>query len=958
MGEDARLDDASIDAAAEVLLRGQTVLEAVAESTPDAVFVKDRAGRYLLVNSSTCRMLGKSRQEILGRDDRALFPPADAAWLMAQDASIMASGETNSVEEHLTVGGVPMTLLATKGAVRTPEGEVIGLFGISRDITERTRTDQALRESEAKFRSVFDQSPVGKSITKLTGEVDFNPAMCAMLGYTPEELRNVKFQELTHPADVALSEQAIEPLRAGLSSQTHFVKRYIRKDGRVVWAELNITVRRDADGRPLDFLTSVVDITERRQAEEALLESELRYRTLIEWTPYPLVVHRDGVVLYANPAALQMFRVPTAAALNRPTVFDRVVAEFRDFARDRNREALRQGLGATVAPAVAVLQTDDGERRHVQMQGVVVAFDGAPAVFTVFRDVTDELRKDAALRESEYLFRESQRVANIGSYRADFVAGTWRSSEVLDRIFGIELSMEHPIADWIALIHPEEQEWMAQYLKREVLTGGRRFDAEYRVQRRNDGAVRWVHGLGELEKSPDGAVVAMTGTIQDITDRRAAQAALEASEDRYRAMLQTAMDGFWVISLDGRVLEVNEAYARMSGYSVEELLTMRLSDLDAVETPAQVAQRTAEILRRGEARFESQHRRKDGTPWDVAVSVQYRRSEGHMVAFVQDITARKQAEGERAQMQAQLQQAQKMESVGRLAGGVAHDFNNMLGVILGNVDMALEQVPLGDPLRDDLDEVRRAAVRSVDLTRQLLAFARKQTVAPQVLDLNVTVAGMAKMLQRLIGEDIALDWRAHAGLWPVKIDPSQVDQVLANLCVNARDAISGTGTLVIETAHRHFTEEDLALRPEVAAGDYVELAVRDDGSGMSPETIVHLFEPFYTTKAQGKGTGLGLATVWGIVRQNNGFIEVDSARGEGTTFRIYLPRHQGKLASASADEPAAEGRRGHETILLAEDEPGILALTARMLERQGYTVLRAVTPGEALRLAREYPGQI
>ncbi|HEY5492287.1 MAG TPA: ATP-binding protein, partial [Gemmatimonadaceae bacterium] len=278
--------------------------------------------------------------------------------------------------------------------------------------------------------------------------------------------------------------------------------------------------------------------------------------------------------------------------------------------------------------------------------------------------------------------------------------------------------------------------------------------------------------------------------------------------------------------------------------------------------------------------------------------------------------------------------------------------------ILGNVEFALEQVKPTDPVHADLEEIRGAAKRSVELTRQLLAFARKQTIAPKVLDLNETVTGMLKMLQRLIGEDIDLRWLPTAELWPVKIDPSQVDQILANLCVNARDAISGIGKLTIETGQRTFDQADCADRPEFMPGEYVMLGVSDDGSGMDQETLAHLFEPFFTTKPMGVGTGLGLATVYGIVRQNNGFIDAYSEPSHGTSFRIYLPRHVGKAERACLEEQRPDAPRGNETILLAEDEPGILALTAKMLERQGYTVLRAGTPGEAIRLAGEHAGEI
>jgi CheY-like chemotaxis protein len=293
-----------------------------------------------------------------------------------------------------------------------------------------------------------------------------------------------------------------------------------------------------------------------------------------------------------------------------------------------------------------------------------------------------------------------------------------------------------------------------------------------------------------------------------------------------------------------------------------------------------------------------------------------------------------------------------------LAGGVAHDFNNMLGVILGYTDLALMRVDLASPVHADLMAIRKAAERSANLTRQLLAFARKQTAAPKVLDLNEAVEGMLKMLRRLIGEDIDLVWLPDKNLWPVKVDPSQIDQILANLCINARDAIEGVGKLTIETGTTAFDEAYCAEHPGFVPGEYVLLAVSDDGSGMDKETQGKLFEPFFTTKEMGKGTGLGLATVYGIVKQNNGFINVYSEPGHGTTFKIYLPWHVGKAEQLKTIDSTQAISRGHETVLLVEDESAILEITTTMLEHLGYTVLAASTTGEAIRLANEHPGEI
>jgi signal transduction histidine kinase/CheY-like chemotaxis protein/CHASE3 domain sensor protein len=309
-------------------------------------------------------------------------------------------------------------------------------------------------------------------------------------------------------------------------------------------------------------------------------------------------------------------------------------------------------------------------------------------------------------------------------------------------------------------------------------------------------------------------------------------------------------------------------------------------------------------------------------------------------------------------METQLNQAQKMESVGRLAGGVAHDFNNMLGVILGHTELALLQADENHDLYSDLIEIQKAAKRSADITKQLLAFARKQTISPRRLDLNDTVENMLNMLRRLIGEDIDLVWQPSVHLWPVKMDPAQIDQILANLCVNARDAISGVGKLTIETGKKSFDEEYCKEHPGFIPGDFVLLAVSDNGCGMDKDTLENLFEPFFTTKEVGKGTGLGLATVYGIVKQNNGFINVYSEPDQGSTFKLYLPRLvvDEDTDKAVPDKKAVTG--GTETILLVEDEPSILRMTRMMLEKKGYSVLSAATPAEAVEKAKSHSGAI
>jgi PAS domain S-box-containing protein len=313
---------------------------------------------------------------------------------------------------------------------------------------------------------------------------------------------------------------------------------------------------------------------------------------------------------------------------------------------------------------------------------------------------------------------------------------------------------------------------------------------------------------------------------------------------------------------------------------------------------------------------------------------------------------------EQKALAAQFQQAQKMESVGRLAGGVAHDYNNMLSIIIGYTQLAMGKVSTADPLHADLKEIDKAAQRSAEITRKLLGFARKQTVSPKVLDLNTAVEGMLKMLRRLLREDITLSWHPGTGVWQVKIDPSQVDQVLMNLCVNARDAIDGTGEISIETGNRVFDQDYCADHNGFVPGEFVMLAISDNGCGMDKKTLDHIFEPFFTTKQVGQGSGLGLAMVYGIVKQNKGFINVYSEPGRGTTLKLYFARDRtGIVEKTVADIPHPDAGRG-ETILVVEDESALLKLATRLLETLGYTVLSASHPDNALRLAKKHPGKI
>ncbi len=444
---------------------------------------------------------------------------------------------------------------------------------------------------------------------------------------------------------------------------------------------------------------------------------------------------------------------------------------------------------------------------------------------------------------------------------------------------------------------------------------------------------------------------------KDIIKRKQVEAALRKSEEKYRLHFENVSDVIYSVDKDLKILSVSPSVEKLLGYRPEEIVGKPFQNINIL-APAYLEKAYNDVTRAfsGDTVSDSVYEftAKDGTEKFGEVSGTPVYHDGEVVSMLsvaRDISEKKYYED-------QLRQAQKMESVGRLAGGVAHDFNNMLGVILGHTELALLQTEENHDLYSDLKEIQKAANRSADITNQLLAFARKQTISPRQLDLNDTVESMLNMLRRLIGENIELAWQPASHIWPVKMDPSQIDQILANLCINARDAIDGVGKLTIETGRKSFDEEYCKKHSGFIPGDFVLLAVSDNGCGMDKDTLENLFEPFFTTKEVGKGTGLGLATVYGIVKQNNGFINVYSEPGQGSTFNIYLPRFSADedVDKAVPEKKAAAG--GTETILLVEDEPTILRMTRMMLERKGYSVLPAATPGEAIDLAKTHADKI
>ncbi|MBU8923315.1 MAG: PAS domain S-box protein [Bacteroidales bacterium] len=575
--------------------------------------------------------------------------------------------------------------------------------------------------------------------------------------------------------------------------------------------------------------------------------------------------------------------------------------------------------------------------------------DGSISKLEILRDITDLKRAEESLQVSEEKYRALYDNAPLAYQSLDENGRFIDVNPAWLKTLGYK--RENVIGKSFAeFLHPD---WNPIFEKNfpEFKHCGFVTDVQFKI-RHKDGHFLDIAFEGCIGYSPDGSFRQTYCVFQDITRRK------QDEEERERLMsaIEQAAETIVITDTEGTILYVNPAFELITGYKREEAIGQNPKVLKSGEHDDTFYKEMWSTLRQGDTwtgRFVN--KKKDGTLYnEEAVISPVRDTSGRTINYVavkRDIT-------KELKLEEQLHQSQKMESVGRLAGGVAHDFNNMLSVILGYVEIALSQVKPTEPLHTDLEEIQKAAQRSADTTRQLLAFARKQTAMPKILNLNETVSGMLKMLRRLIGEDIDLILVPGTDLWLLKIDPNQVDQILANLCINARAAITGVGKVTIETENTTFDETFCVEHPEFLPGDYVMFAVSDDGCGMDKEVIDHLFEPFFTTKDIGEGTGLGLATVYGIIKQNGGFISTYSKPGEGTTFRIYLPRHTGrpveKQKSNLAEMPGSKG----ETVLLVEDEEAVLKMGQTILKRLGYNVLTASSPSEAIGIVEKHSDKI
>jgi PAS domain S-box-containing protein len=839
------------------------------------------------------------------------------------------------------------------------------------------QTERQHRDSEELFRNIVTSSPMGMHFYRFDSGnrlifTEANPAADRILGIDHRPLFGKTIEEAfpklqgTHIpelyAQVARGEKGLQFFEVPYDDGkiTGFFEVYVSRTGR--------------NG----VVATYLDVSERKKTEAALLDIEARYSRALAATTdaiweWDLITDRT----FFSPRWYEMLGY---ADQEMPMTF----ATWKNLCHPDDYELAAAQIQATLKNSGSVkyraefrMRAKSGEWRWILGRGDVTKHDdqGKPLQLVgTHVDITDHKIAEEILWQERQNLRAILHASPLPTLIFDADERVIDANRAAEELFHRSLSeVSHcRCGDFLSCVNRLEDikgcgnsqkcpECLLARAIRESFANERGVrDCETRVFRKDDyeSGELWLQFSTEpFEIDGQQRLIVV---LNDITERKKAEVTAVRERLFSDDVINSLPGIFYMYDEQSKLVRWNKRHEEVTGYTANDLAGRMNLDFFAEEHRERVAGAVQTVFIEGSGYVEAPLLLKDGSQVPYFFTGHLAMIEGgqYLLGLGIDISERKHAEEERESLQAQLLQAQKMESVGRLAGGVAHDFNNMLSVIIGYSELSLLQIDAKAPFRKHLEQIRSAAERSVNLTQQLLAFARKQTIAPRLLDLNETVAGMLKMLRRLIGEEIDLSWQPGAGLWSVMMDPSQIDQILVNLCVNARDAIAGVGKISIETANITFDETYCLVHEGFVPGDHVSLIVSDTGCGMDKETIRDIFEPFFTTKKEGQGTGLGLAMVYGIVKQNNASINVYSEPGKGTAFKIYLPR-----AVNADDEVASVERRDMplsrgETVLLVEDEWAIMEMARTMLSALNYGVLVATSPEEAIRLASEYEGPI
>jgi two-component system, cell cycle sensor histidine kinase and response regulator CckA len=825
------------------------------------------------------------------------------------------------------------------------------------DITSLTMAQEALRRSEEMLQNILSASPAAISyvedgILKWT-----NHAMTEMFLYENEKDYLGKKAKDFYASREEYG-RVLDAFKKGLrdGKPVEVEARFRRRDGSCFWARVKVSPLKRATERRAT-ISVIADVTATRQAEEELRQSQHRYRMLVEESFDGIFVQKGSKISFANSRlhAMLGYADGDLAGLDHWLIYH---PDFQEITRDRALARMR----GEPAPAhyEVKLQRKDGSCFDGELNARPVEVDGQPGVQVWIRDITEQKQAELALRESEERFRRLSDAAEEGIAIHDrgIIVD---ANEALARMFGYEVSdLIGTSAERLAT----RESW--QTIRQNVLQGHEKpFEA---VGIREDGSTLYCQMVGR--PYPHMGKTLGVVCLNDITERKRAEQALRLSreefrslyeaskraEELYRSLLNSSADAVVVCDVEARVQYVNDVFTRIFGWTKAELQGQWIPYVPDCESEG-----TREIIERVMALgtpcsgMETKRYTKDGRLLQTSLSVsRYHDHEGRpagMLMILRDITESKRLEE-------QLRQAVKMEAIGRLAGGVAHDFNNLLTAIMGYGTMLTQELPPQASQQDKAVQIIRAAERAAALTQQLLAFGRKQVLEIRPLNLNLVVAEFEDMLRRIIGETVQVVTVLDSGVCTVHADAGQIEQILMNLAVNARDAMPDGGRLTIETTSAELDPEYVRNYPELAAGRYVLLVMSDTGRGMDSETITRIFDPFFTTKEKGLGTGLGLSTVYGIMKQHRGHVTVYSEPGRGTTFKIYLPSVDSTAEIGTKHAAPVCRSCGTETILVVEDEEIVRSLACEALEGLGYTTLAASDPDEAQAISSEYQGPI
>ncbi|MES1175283.1 MAG: PAS domain S-box protein [Myxococcales bacterium] len=819
----------------------------------------------------------------------------------------------------------------------------------------RSTAEEALRRNEALFRAVIEKSAEVMSLTAADGTTRYlTPSAWALLGWTADEVGTQTLRDQVVPEDRARIAAELSRLASTGARDLSMEFRVRHRDGSLRWIEATGTnLLEDPDVRAI--VGNYRDITARKQAETALRES----RDLLEEAQ--AIAHVGSWTSGLGPGegiawsreCYRIFGVPEGTAMTVESFFAHVHPGDRERVARASLDASERGAPYDIEHRV---QRPDGAVVWVHERALVErdATGRSLRLLGTVQDVTERHHFVETLQSSELRYRRIVENTSEGIWMYDALGVTTFMNGRLASLLGY--TVDEAVGQPIYVFLPESGRRVAEArLERRQQGIAERIDT---TLLRKDSTELWAsiqnNPLFDAEARFEGGLALVT----DVSAQRHA----DETRARLAAIVESSEDAILSAGLDGTITSWNRGAEVLYLYSAAEITGQPMRLLVTPAT-ADSERRMFEAAARGEAVLpcESERCRKDGSIIEVSLTVSpVRDASGTVIGIseiVRDLTARRLTEAALRRTEEQFRQAQKMEAVGRLAGGVAHDFNNLLSVVLSYSSFALEHLSAGDPLRSDVEQIEIAGKRATELTRQLLAFSRQQVLQPRVLDLNQVVLAMKLMLGRLLGEDIELTISMGSELGRVLADQGQIEQVVMNLAVNARDAMPHGGRLTIETVNIQLDTPYVGSHLGVAPGDYVMLAISDSGIGMDAATRARIFEPFFTTKELGKGTGLGLSTVFGIVEQSGGHVGVYSEPGRGCTFKVYLPRTD-RIAPIVSSGRTSGDLRGTETILLVEDEPQVRAAACSILRRKGYHVLETSNGGEAFLLSQDFGAKI